>query len=78
MRAVAVDDKFVLAVVSGVEGVAACPTVRLVLDPLKELEAGTEDGKVNLAGVRRSRSLVYQFDNDSDEGREETQTEARE
>ena len=78
MRAAEVDDKFVLAVVSGVEGTAACPTVSLVLDPLKELEAGTEDGKVNLAGVRRSRSLVYQFDNDADEGQEETQTESRE
>ena len=68
MRAAAADDKFVLAVVSGVEGADACPTVRLVLDPLKELEAGTEDGKINLAGVRRSRSLVYQFEADNDAG----------
>ena len=52
MRAAAAADKFVLAVVSDVEGVDACPTVRLVLDPLKQLEAGTEDGKINLAGVR--------------------------
>lgn len=64
-RAAATDDKFVLAVVSGVEGVDACPTVRLVLDPLKELEAGTEDGKISLAGVRSARSLIYRFDNDT-------------
>ena len=74
MRAAEADEKFVLAVVSSVEGTDACPTVRLVLDPLKELEAGTEDGQVNLAGVRRSRSLVYQFDNNSVEGPEGAQT----
>ena len=68
MRAAEADDKFVLAVVSGVEGDDACPTVRLVFDPLKELEAGTEDGKINLAGVRRSQGLIYQFDNDGVEG----------
>ena len=71
MRAAEADDKFVLAVVSGVEGADACPTVRLVLDPLKELEAAAEEGKVNLAGVRRSQSLVYRFDNDAVEGKEE-------
>ena len=68
MRAAEADDKFVLAVVSGVEGDDACPTVRLVLDPLRELEAATEDGKINLAGVRRSQGLIYQFDNDGVEG----------
>ena len=78
MRAAEADDKFVLAVVSGVEGADACPTVRLVLDPLKELEAGTEVGKVDLAGVRGSRSLVYRFDNDAVEGQEEIQTESPE
>ena len=78
MRAAATEDKFVLAVVSGVEGADACPTVRLVLDPLKELEAGAEDGKINLAGVRRSQSLVYQFDNDAVEGQEEPSTESPE
>ena len=78
MRAAEADDKFVLAVVSGVEGADACPTVRLVFDPLKELEAGTEEGKVNLAGVRRSLSLVYQFDNDAVQRQEETQTESPE
>ena len=66
MRAAATDAKFVLAVVSGVEGADARPTVRLVLDPLKELDAGTEDGKINLAGVRRSWSLVYQFEPNND------------
>ena len=78
MRAAEADDKFVLAVVSGVEGADACPTVRLVFDPLKELEAGTEDGTINLAGVRRSQSLVYQFDNDAVEGKEEISAETPE
>ena len=78
MRAAEADDKFVLAVVSGVEGDDACPTVRLVLDPLKELEAATEDGKINLAGVRRSQGLIYQFDNDGVEGQEERSTEPHE
>ena len=78
MRAAEADDKFVLAVVSGVEGADACPTVRLVLDPLKELEAGAEDGKINLAGVRRSQGLIYRFDNDGVEGQKETSTESPE
>ena len=77
-RAAEAKDKFVLAVVSGVEGVDARPTVRLIPDPLKELEAGTEDGKINLAGVRRSQSLVYPFDNDVVEGKEETPMESPE
>ena len=77
-RAAATKDKFVLAVVSGVEGADACPTVRLILDPLKKLEAGAEDGKINLAGVRSSGVPVYQFerDNDAVEGKEETPTES--
>ena len=78
MRAAEADDKFVLAVVSGVEGDDACPTVRLVLDPLKELEAATEDGKINLAGVRRSQGLIYQFDNDGVEVQEEALPESPE
>ena len=80
-RAAATKDKFVLAVVSGVEGADACPTVRLILDPLKKLEAGAEDGKINLAGVRRSAGdPVYQFerDNDAVEGKDETPTESPE
>ena len=76
MRAAEADDKFVLAVVSGVEGTSACPTVRLVLDPLKELESGTDDGKINVAGVRRSQSLVYYFDNDAVEGQKDTSPES--
>ena len=66
MRAATDTSNYVLAVVSGVGGADARPTVRLVLDPLKELEPGTEDGKINLAGVRRSRSRVYQFERDND------------
>ena len=79
-RAAETGDKFVLAVVSGVEGADARPTVRLVPDPLKELEAGTDDGKINLSGVRRSGKLVYRFerDNDAVEGKEETPTESPE
>lgn len=79
IRAAAAKDKFVLAVVSGVEGVDACPTVRLVFDPLKELEAGTEDRKINLIGIRRLQNRdVYQFDNDAIEVKEETSTETPE
>ncbi len=73
MRAASAGDKFVLAVVSGVEGANAGPTVRLIFDPLKELEAGTEDGKINLAGVRNSQgSCVIRFDNDAVESKDET------
>ena len=66
MRAATDASNYILAVVSGVGGADARPTVRLVLDPLKELEPGTEDGKINLAGVRHSRSVVYQFERDND------------
>lgn len=79
IRAAAAKDKFVLAVVSGVEGVDACPTVRLVFDPLKELEVGTEDRKIKLIGIRRLQNRdVYQFDNDAIEVKEETSTETPE
>ena len=75
MRAATDPSNFVLAVVSGVGGADACPTVRLVLDPLTELEPGMDDGKINLAGVRRSRSVVYQFERDNDAvGRNEDKT----
>ncbi len=68
-----------LAVVSGVEGAGACPTVRLVHDPLKQLEAGAEDGKINLMGVRRLQNRgVHQFDNDAIQGKEETSDETPE
>ncbi|MCY4011374.1 MAG: hypothetical protein OXG82_01520 [Gammaproteobacteria bacterium] len=75
MRAAATKDKFVLAVVSGVEGADACPTVRLVHDPLKQLDAGTEEGKINLAGIR-SRGRIFPFDNETLEGHQQEETPA--
>ena len=61
MRA-ATDPNFVLVVVSGVESTDARPTVRLFLEPLKQLQPGTDEGRINLSGVRRSQSLVYEFE----------------
>ena len=78
MRAAAAGDKYVIAVVSGVEGADAYPTVRLIFDPLRELEAGTEDGKINLSGVRRSQGAIRHFDNDAVQGQEEAPTESPE
>ena len=66
MRAATDASNYILAVVSRVGGSDARPTVRLVFDPLKELEPGTEDGKISLGGVRRSNSVVYPFDRDND------------
>ena len=66
MRAATDASNYILAVVSRVGGTDARPTVRLVFDPLKELEPGTEEGKINLAGVRRSSSVVYPFERDND------------
>ncbi len=63
MRA-ATDPNFVLAVVSRIEGADARPTVRLFLDPLKQLRPGTDEGGINLSGVRGSQSLVYEFEPD--------------
>ena len=51
---------FFLVVVSNVEGADARPTVRLVVDPLKQLRP-TDRGTIHLAGVRDAESLVYQF-----------------
>ena len=65
-RAAADPGNFFLVVVSDVEATDAYPTVRLVPDPLRELEPRTDDGKINLAGVRRSQSHVYQFEPDND------------
>lgn len=81
-RAADEEGKFVLAVVSGVEGADACPTVRLIFDPLRELEAGTEEGKINLAGVRHLREgrnvIIHHFDNDAIGGQAVPQTESAE
>ena len=52
---------FYLAVVSNIEeGADAGPTVRLVVDPLKQLRP-TDRGTVTLSGVREAMSLVYEF-----------------
>lgn len=52
---------FYLAVVSNIEeGADAGPTVRLVVDPLKQLRP-TDRGTVTLSGVREATSLVYKF-----------------
>ena len=61
MRA-ATDPNFVLVVVSGIEGPDAKPTVRLFLDPLKQLQPGTDESQISLSGVRSSRSLLYEFE----------------
>ena len=52
--------KFFLAVVSGVEGVDAHPRIRIIVDPLTQLQP-TETGAITLSGVRNSESLVYSF-----------------
>ena len=53
---------FFLVVVSNIEeGVDARPTVRVVVDPLKQLSP-TYRGTVTLSGVREATSLVFEFD----------------
>lgn len=56
-RAMSTPD-FFLVVVSGVEGQGARPRVRVVVDPLSQLEM-TETSSVSFTGVRESRSIVY-------------------
>ena len=51
---------FFLIVVSGIEGVDARPTVRVLADPLHQLQP-TDRGSISLSGVRTSKSLVYEF-----------------
>jgi hypothetical protein len=59
-RALSTPD-FFLVVVSGVEGVGAKPTVRVILDPIRRLQVA-DTGSVTLAGVRNARSVIYEFD----------------
>jgi hypothetical protein len=59
-RALSTPD-FFLVVVSGVEGVGAKPTVRVILDPIRQLQVA-DTGSVTLAGVRNARSVIYEFD----------------
>jgi hypothetical protein len=56
-RAMSTPD-FFLVIVSGVEGQDAAPRVRVIVDPLGQLEM-TETSSVSFTGVRASQSLVY-------------------
>ena len=51
---------FFLVIVSGIEGVDARPTVRVVVAPLKQLTP-TDSGSIILSGVRSATSLAYHF-----------------
>ncbi len=53
-------DGFFLVVISGVEGVDAQPRVRIIVDPLSELQP-TASGSISLSGVRNATSLTYDF-----------------
>ena len=54
---------FFLVVVSGIEGADAQPTVRVLVDPLQQLNLA-ENTSIALTGVRTSKSLVYNFGSD--------------
>ena len=58
-RALSTEDYF-LVVVSGVEGADAHPSVRVVVDPLRQLQL-LDRGEITLSGVRSSTSLIYDF-----------------
>ena len=51
---------FFLVVVSGVEGIDARPKIRVIVDPLNQLQP-TESGSITLSGVRNAASLTYDF-----------------
>ena len=51
---------FFLVVISGIEGVDAQPKVRVIVDPLSQLQP-TETGSITLSGVRSASSLTYGF-----------------
>lgn len=53
---------FFLVVISGIEGVAAQPMARVIVDPLSQLQPA-EGGSITLSGVRHSTSLTYDFAN---------------
>ena len=56
---------FFLVVVSGIEGIDARPTVRVIVDPLGQLRP-TDDRGVTLSGVRQAKSRVYRFATSTD------------
>jgi hypothetical protein len=58
-RAMSTPD-FFLVVVSGVEGQNPSPKVRVIVDPLGQLQM-TETSSVSFTGVRAAHSLVYEF-----------------
>ena len=60
-RALASPERFFLVVVSNIEGRDARPTVRVILDPLRQLRAIDREG-ITLTGVRESESLIYDFE----------------
>ena len=51
---------FFLVVISGIEGVDAQPRVRVIVDPLSQLQP-TASGSITLSGVRNATSLTYDF-----------------
>ena len=58
-RALSTPD-FFLIIVSGIEGVDARPTIRVIVDPLEQLQP-TDSGAITLAGVHSAKSLIYDF-----------------
>ncbi len=58
-RALSTDDYF-LVVVSEVEGADARPRVRVVVDPLKQLQP-LDQGEIILSGVKSSTSTIFDF-----------------
>ena len=56
---------FFLVVISGIEGVGARPRVRVIVDPLSQLQP-TESGFITLSGVRSATSLTYEFAHHND------------
>lgn len=55
------DPNFFLVVVSGLEGTKATPRVRVIVNPLHQLQI-TDDGSITLAGVRNAFSVVFDFE----------------
>ena len=61
------DPHFFLVVVSNVEGADARPNIRVVNNPLNNLEP-TERGTITLSGLRDAASVVYEFAPINDHG----------
>ena len=70
---------FFLVVISGIEGVDAQPRVRIIADPLNQLQQ-TTSGSITLSGVRNATSLTYKFTHKDGAGQadEENETEISE